>query len=215
MSGRWRCGCAGSSSSAAPTRTWWISPGTWPPWAAMTRPPGFARPGRRDAGRDTGRGRLPGRGPPADPPPPSGPGSWLPNESSTPCCRPGTWGQRPGCCTPSTARSRPAPPRTRPTPAGSATCPSATKSWGTWRSRPGTWPPPAPPTRPPGHRGPAGRRQPGQHRLAARRAEGAAENHRSQRLITAAHLPGHVQVGQAGGAVAWPCLTRRVQGRAP
>ena len=27
--------------------------------------------------------------------------------------------------------------------------PSATTSWGTWRSRPGTWPRPAPPTRPP------------------------------------------------------------------
>jgi hypothetical protein len=37
---------------------------------------------------------------------------------------------------------------TRPIPAGSATCPSATKSWGIWRSRPGTWPPPGPPTRP-------------------------------------------------------------------
>ena len=31
---------------------------------------------------------------------------------------------------------------------GSATCRSATTSWGTWRWRPGTWPPPAPPTRP-------------------------------------------------------------------
>ena len=41
------------------------------------------------------------------------------------------------------------PPPTRPTPAGSATCPSAATSWGTWRSRPGTWPRPAPPTRPP------------------------------------------------------------------
>ena len=40
------------------------------------------------------------------------------------------------------------PPPTRPTPAGSATCPSATTSWGTWRSRPGTWPRPGPPTRP-------------------------------------------------------------------
>ena len=41
------------------------------------------------------------------------------------------------------------PPPTPPTPNGSATCPSATTSWGTWRWRPGTWPRPAPPTRPP------------------------------------------------------------------
>ena len=109
------------------------------------------------------------------------------------------------------------PPPTPPTPGGSATCPSATTSSATWRSRPGTWPPPATayqaaldiaarlaaadpantewqrdlsvshdklgdvaiaagdlaaardrlPGRP-RHRGPAGRRRPRQHRMAAR-----------------------------------------------
>jgi hypothetical protein len=48
---------------------------------------------------------------------------------------------------PWTSRSGWAPP-TRPTPNGSATCPSAKTGWGTWRSRPGTWPRPGPLIRP-------------------------------------------------------------------
>ena len=61
------------------------------------------------------------------------------------------------------------PPPTPPTPNGSATCRSATTSWGTWRWRPGTWPPPATDYQ----AGldiarPAGRRRPRQHRMAAR-----------------------------------------------
>ena len=39
--------------------------------------------------------------------------------------------------------------RPRQQPNGSGTCRSATNGWGMWRWRPGTWPPPAPPTRPP------------------------------------------------------------------
>ena len=60
-------------------------------------------------------------------------GIWPPPGPPT---RPG-WTSQPGW-----------PPPTRPTPAGSTNCPSATKSWGTWRGRPGIWPPPGPPTRP-------------------------------------------------------------------
>ena len=108
------------------------------------------RAGRAGAARDPGHRRLPGRDPPADPARRAGLGPSSPNRNSMPCSARATCRS----ATRQTARHPPpgtSPRRRRPRQHRMAARPvgQPRTSWGTWRSRPGTWPPPAPPTRPP------------------------------------------------------------------